>query len=182
MNTPIGIPSLLLISGTGRKSGKTSLICKIIAHISASIPVVAIKISPHAHKGDLTDPWCKASDYQIWKETETSSAKDTARMIQAGASEVYYIECTGDGLKEAFMQVYQSLDPSQPIICESGDLRNYFKPALFLLATDPGQIPKPSSLPLIPMADRIYELKDILEGFRAESISFGAGRWKIMEK
>ncbi|MBK8884338.1 MAG: hypothetical protein IPN67_18855 [Bacteroidales bacterium] len=45
----ITIPNLLLIAGTGTKSGKTTMACKIIRQFS-ELKITAIKITPHFHE------------------------------------------------------------------------------------------------------------------------------------
>ena len=46
----IKMPELLLIAGTGRNSGKTTLVCHIIKKKCTCFPIVAIKITPHFHQ------------------------------------------------------------------------------------------------------------------------------------
>ena len=63
------IPNLLLIAGTGTKSGKTSLACKIIEQFK-NLNITAIKISPHFH--ETTDGLISISEgegYAIYEET-----------------------------------------------------------------------------------------------------------------
>ena len=43
------IKNLLLIAGTGTKSGKTSMACKIIRQFQ-ELKITAIKITPHFHE------------------------------------------------------------------------------------------------------------------------------------
>jgi len=45
------IPNLLLIAGTGNKSGKTTLACRVIEQFRQS-GISAVKITPHFH--DIT--------------------------------------------------------------------------------------------------------------------------------
>ena len=45
----VTIPNLLLIAGTGTKSGKTSMACRIIEQFP-ELKITAIKITPHFHE------------------------------------------------------------------------------------------------------------------------------------
>jgi len=42
-------PNILLVSGNGRNSGKTTLACKIIERFSKDHEITGLKISPHFH-------------------------------------------------------------------------------------------------------------------------------------
>jgi len=153
---------LILISGTGRNSGKTTMACKIIERLSSTHQVVAIKISPHPHQNQLLKPFISGNGFNVWKETTPPEGKDSWRMQKAGAQAVFYIESSNNALYQAFTETLQYIDKQSVIVCESGGLRNFIKPALFLMATNPAQTPKPSSLELLPLADTVWELHEIL--------------------
>ena len=75
----ITIPNLLLIAGTGTKSGKTSMACRIISQFP-ELKITAIKITPHFHEttaGLL--PFRKKHGYAIYEETERNGFKDTSQ-------------------------------------------------------------------------------------------------------
>ncbi|MBK7710219.1 MAG: hypothetical protein IPJ37_04135 [Bacteroidales bacterium] len=89
----ITIPNLLLIAGTGTKSGKTTMACKIIRQFS-ELKITAIKITPHFHEttpGLL--PVFEKSGYAVYKESERTGFKDTSRMLEAGAENVFLQRC-----------------------------------------------------------------------------------------
>jgi len=153
---------LILISGTGRNSGKTSMACKIIEKLSATQQVIAIKISPHPHQNQTLQPLVAGDGFNIWHETTPPVGKDSWRMIQAGAEKVFYIESENDSLLQAFQELEKLIHPNTIQVCESGGLRHFIKPAVFLMATNPVQTPKSSSTALLPLADAIFELNEIL--------------------
>lgn len=153
---------LILISGTGRNSGKTTMACKLIEKLSLTHTVIAIKISPHPHQNQTLQPLVTGDGFNIWHETTPPEGKDSWRMLQAGAEKVFYIESENDSLIQAFQEVEKLIQPNAIIICESGGLRHFIKPDLFLMATNPDQAPKSSSKALMPLADEIFELNDIL--------------------
>ncbi len=43
------VPNLLIIAGTGNKSGKTSMACRIIEQLK-HLEIVSVKITPHFHE------------------------------------------------------------------------------------------------------------------------------------
>ena len=62
------IPNMLLIAGTGRKSGKTTLACACIAHFSKQTGIYAIKISPHTHDDEgLTTEIARETNYRLYE-------------------------------------------------------------------------------------------------------------------
>ncbi|TAL59958.1 MAG: hypothetical protein EPN88_16615 [Bacteroidetes bacterium] len=82
------IPNLLLIAGTGTKSGKTSIACRIISQFKI-LNITAIKISPHLH--EVTPgliPLIEKKGYSVYEETNRNTSKDTSRMLHSGAKEV----------------------------------------------------------------------------------------------
>lgn len=149
-------PNLLLVAGNGRNSGKTTLITRVIHRLKNEYPVTGIKISPHFHEkppagrseGDLP--------FIIQKEHDLSGNKDSSRMLLAGADEVFYIQAKEEDVPEAFFVLLKDLDSNKLWICESGALRKYVRPGLFLLVS-PGDSTswKPSSKELLQYADRI---------------------------
>ncbi|NJO68933.1 MAG: molybdopterin-guanine dinucleotide biosynthesis protein B [Bacteroidetes bacterium] len=97
------LPNLLLISGTGRNSGKTSLACAIIQKFAAFRPIIAIKIAPHFHEQDQIENYTyKTAEYFITEETRKDTGKDSSRMLAAGAAKSYYITTHDDHLLNAF--------------------------------------------------------------------------------
>ena len=127
------LPNLLIVSGNGRDSGKTTLVCDIIKKFS-SRAVTAIKICPHYHPDDIGLKIIhKEHNFLIAEETSRESGKDSARMLEAGADKVYYLQVLDDHIAEAFSKLRAMLDSKSLIICESGWLRSVVKPGVFLM-------------------------------------------------
>ncbi len=127
------VPNLLIIAGTGTKSGKTTLACRLIEQLKVMKPV-AVKITPHFHETtpglELID---EGKDYSIYKEKNQESSKDTSRMLKAGASVVYFAKVTDKTLSDAFIKIREKVGNSSPIICESPALRRFVDPGLFVI-------------------------------------------------
>jgi len=152
---------LILVSGTGRNSGKTTLICKIISQLKNTHDVYALKITTHQHGTNKHMPDFRGDGYAIWIEHAAPKGKDTWRMIQAGARLVFYIECQPDKMQEAYEIVIGYLPENSFIVCESGGLRQNVFPALFIMANNE-QLPKASSEALLSYADEVFTLNKIL--------------------
>ncbi|MCF8364625.1 MAG: NTP transferase domain-containing protein [Bacteroidales bacterium] len=128
------IPNLLMIAGTGRNVGKTSFACQLIAAFSKDHEVVGIKISPHIHEqADGQKVIAGNNSYQIIEETNPDSAKDSSRMLLAGASRVYFLQTIDKNIREPFGELLALIPKNQPVVCESGALLNYARPGVFIV-------------------------------------------------
>lgn len=126
--------NLLIIAGTGRGSGKTTLACLIIRRFSHLGPL-AIKISPHYHSpGKGLVDWHTGANFNIYRESSKTGGKDTARMLESGASVVYYIQAYDSHVHEAFELLAGKLDPERPLVCESPSLGKYISPGVLFIA------------------------------------------------
>ncbi len=127
------IPNLVIIAGTGTKSGKTTMACRIIEQIQHP-ELVAIKITPHFHE---TTPGLTlisgGKGYSIYKETNPGTTKDTSRMLVAGASHVFFAKVTDETLFRAFSEIMEQIAGTPPIVCESPALRYYVDPGMFIV-------------------------------------------------
>ena len=129
------IPNLLLIAGTGNKSGKTSMACRLIAQFR-HLRIVSVKITPHFHE---TTPGLvlitEEPDYSIYEETNPDILKDTSRMLRAGALRVFFAKVSDNSVMRAFEDILEYIPSCAPVICESPALRNYVEPGLFIIMT-----------------------------------------------
>jgi len=137
-DTSIQVPmkNLLLVSGNGQNSGKTTLITQLIHRFSSSVPIIAVKITHHFY--DLAYDMKSvhlSNGIAIYEEVNPNQEKDSSRMLKAGAAQVFYIQSDKDRVGEAFQLVREILPSNAAIICESGGLKKYIKPAISILCT-----------------------------------------------
>jgi hypothetical protein len=133
-NKKQNINNLLLVSGSGRNSGKTTLACEIIKNLSKTMVVYALKISPHFHQlNKKQELLVQKKGFSIFRETDEGSTKDSSRMLKAGAKESLYLQCEDAEVPRAFRSVMQFIPAGSPIVCESGSLAKSFRPGLHLL-------------------------------------------------
>lgn len=127
------IPNLLLIAGTGNKSGKTTLACRIIEQFRDK-GVIGIKITPHFHETTPGLVLLKESEgYSVYEETNRDTEKDTSRMLKAGAGRVFFAKVTDKDLLTAFRDILHRIPEGTPIVCESPALRYYTEPGVFVI-------------------------------------------------
>lgn len=129
------LPNILLVSGSGRKVGKTSLVCSILKQLSSSHQVVAVKITPHPHP-DLQGmiPVQVKQGFQIFMQQQTNT-RDSSRMLEAGAAEAFLIQYSQGFLKQAFEQLLEMIGSDRLYIVESGGLRDLITPGLYIMVS-----------------------------------------------
>jgi hypothetical protein len=177
----VHLPNWLIVYGTNRNCGKTTLITRIIKDFHSEIPVCAVKISPHFHEiDDDAVIVAKTDDYVIVKEVKPSTGKDSSRMLDAGAEIVLYIQVWDNNLDRVLPIILKNLIPGSAVICESGWARNLVFPGLFLILNRKGNIDMKSSLPALkPLADRWIEFDGTNFDVNLDDLSFENGSWKI---
>ncbi len=172
------IPNLLIIAGTGNKSGKTSLACRILESLSA-LKITAIKITPHIH--ETTDgliPLNEGKGFSIYEETNSSSTKDTSRMLRSGADKVYFAKVWDDDLLTAFNKIMENIPDQTPIICESPALRKYVEPGAFVIMTSDSQHNKKNIKHLQSLPHLMIKLEE-LDGLTTLPFGFEDGKWQM---
>jgi len=176
------VPNMLLIAGAGQNVGKTSFAVAAIYYLkSLGYKVYGLKITPHFHDVSLPYLIIKNDNFQISLEKDKSGIKDSSRMLNAGADEVFFVQTkTDDAISFAFDFVNRMANDNIVWICESGGLRNFVKPGLFLYFKLKGENPqKKSAKQLMPLADRIVEFDGEDFDFEVEKIMIVDNKFKI---
>jgi hypothetical protein len=174
----MNIPNLLIIAGTGNKSGKTSIACRIIESFP-ELNMTAIKITPHFH--ETTEGLIVINEgdgYSIYLETNRESNKDTSRMLKAGAEKVYFAEVWDNKLLNAFSCILEMIPEGTPIICESPALRDFTAPGVFIIMSSDTMRNKKN----IKHLQDLPHLSIKLEDLTSESllpVCFENGKWEI---
>ena len=170
------IPNLLIIAGTGNKSGKTTLACKIIEQFSDRF-VAAVKITPHFHETTAGLTLLNSGQgYSIYEETNAETPKDTSRMLRAGASVVFFAKVTDNTLLQAFTEILDHIPPDSPIICESPGLRQYVEPGLFVIMISSDQNNQKNINNILDLPHVELDL-ELISGSKILPIDFRDGKW-----
>lgn len=175
------LPQLLIIAGTGRNSGKTTLACQIIRKISPDQSIVSIKITPHFHEntGNGRVIVNKPKIY-IVEESDTAGGKDSSLMLEAGAVQSYFVMTTDEYLEEAFREILTRIPPNSLVVCESGGLRHLIHPGLFLMMHHPENTGlKLDAAKLLSLADRIVTFDGSKFDLDINSIEIADNQWKL---
>jgi hypothetical protein len=173
----ITIPNLLLIAGTGTKSGKTSMACRIIGQLTG-LKITAIKITPHFHEttaGLL--PVLENRGYSIYEESDRDSYKDTSRMLRAGAQRVYFAKLRDEQLHEVFNEIMKLIPEGTAVICESPALRNFVEPGVFVIMTSE-TIHKHKDINYLITLPHVMFQYETLDSLSSIPVKFADGRWQ----
>jgi len=176
--------NIILISGSGRNVGKTTLACNIIKKLSLEKDVVGLKISPHFHKTlELQKLISEGEGFKIYQELDIDSGKDSSEMLKSGAREVYFVQCGDDKIEMAVESISNLLPTNSPIVCESGSFANKYKPGLHLLVV--GEQPdetKKSFQQNLKNADQIIAKNDFNTEENFFDLKYEGTNWKIIRK
>ncbi|MFC1637369.1 molybdenum cofactor guanylyltransferase, partial [Planctomycetota bacterium] len=157
---------------------------------SQSHNIVGIKVTPIA-AGDTQCPrdgkGCRVRSsldgaYTVIEETNTDSNKDTARLLRAGASRVFWLRVFKERLQEGLTALLDIVEPGAVSICESNLLRQVVEPGLFLMITSPEPNRwKSSALKVKEHADKIIFSENGKLRFDINQVRILGGRWVLLE-
>ena len=184
----INAPNILLIGAAGRNTGKTTFACRVIENIFKDTPLIAAKVTTIVERdgkcprGGTGCGTCSSleENFQITQETDSTSNKDTARLLQAGAKKVYWLRVQKDHLKEAAAALLETIGPDTPCVIESNSLRLIVEPSLFIMTKDAG------ASEYKPSAKDVADLTDIKVSFNGsdfdtntDDISLHNNKWTL---
>lgn len=175
-------PKLLLIAGNGSNVGKTTLACKIINDNSNYLDIIALKISPHIHtKTEKSKVLIDSCNFALVEELDRESKKDSSKMLKAGAVKSFYFQVHDAGMKDALPFIKRYVDFNSIIVCESGWLRHYYRPGLFLMVNRPDKpVNKKRIKQLMQYADLKINFDGIGFDYDLKNIIFSGNEWKYI--
>ncbi len=175
------LPHWMIVYGTDRNSGKTTLISQIIGKFHVEVPIVGIKISPHFHRlePDAIIAY-QAKECVIIRENLHRTGKDSSRMLDAGASEVLYVQVWDQDLGKVLPAILGLIPGGSAVICESGWARRLIIPGLFFVLHRKGNTEiKDSAIEFRALADQWIEFDGEQFDFDIREIRFADQSWKL---
>ena len=140
--------AIIVVGGSGRKIGKTALVCGLIRALS-EFAWTAVKITSHAHGR------AKA----IWEETSAGQGTDTARYLAAGARRALMVTAADDELGPIVQQILREGPPPGCIIFESNRVLKHLRPDLCLAVASSLEVERKSSFEIVEQRmDALVEL------------------------
>lgn len=175
------LPNLLLVAGTGRNVGKTSFACVIIQQLSGKEKVIGIKISPHFHKISKQEKIIINNEkFVIIEELNSTSGKDSSRLLQSGADTVFYVQANDEVLEEVYAEVLKLIPDQAAVVCESGGLRLVVKPGLFFVCKKDVQTEMKDSMKCVKHSvDKFVILNENSFDFDVRHIYFENNKWVL---
>lgn len=174
------VPNLLLIAGTGNKSGKTTFACLLIKQFRKS-GIISIKITPHFHETTSgLKVIAEKEGYTIYEETDSETNKDTSRMLKSGAARVFFAKVTDDNLLAAFSEIIELIPGGTPVVCESPALRYVTDPGLFVIMKSDETINKKNISKLLKLPHVMFHLSDFRR-IATLPFDFTDGKWIEIE-
>ncbi len=149
----------IIVAGTARNVGKTTLVCDIIRENSKK-NIIALKFITLKSGGFKHQHHSDVETYSIIQENDLSVEKDTVKMLKAGANQSFLIISKEEYIGEALFQFMNLVRADDFVIVESATLRNFIEPKLFIIVDRNGVESKKEYIKeLLPLAD--YFLEDL---------------------
>jgi hypothetical protein len=155
----------IVVGGSNKGVGKTSLICGIIAALP-EFRWTAIKITSHEYEvGEPSQPRSpmertgegeldKREPGRVWEEKEPGQGTDTARFLDAGAYRSLLVSVSDPAAPIGDIQ--GALAPGNNLIVESNSLVDQFRPDICLAVVSSKQPSmKLSFVPLVQVANAL---------------------------
>jgi hypothetical protein len=169
-------PRLLIISGSGKNTGKTTLVSALIQSMKPYVKIVAIKISPHFHPVNYESYlYHEPGKFTVYEEHSFFPENDSSKMKNSGASQVFYLQAKDPYVGEAFLKCMDYVQESSPVICESGSLNQVILPGLRIYIQDGQSVPQPLS------DENTVAIHRDQEHFKSvvDHILYRSGRWEF---
>jgi hypothetical protein len=157
---------LIVIGGTGRNVGKTEFVCKLIEKISSQRAVYGLKVSAIFPDEELFHGTHSADEPELhlFEETRFTTAKDTSRMLRAGAKKVFYLRSDDTKIYAGFVEFMKSVPEKGVVVCESNSLGQFVRPALSVVVKSVNGPIKPRAVAQLESADLVV-VSDGSSGF-----------------
>ena len=187
----IKLDGMLMIGSAGANTGKTELACALLNKFNKNHNIVGIKVTTIKDKdgqcprGGEGCGVCSSleGNFCITEETSKTSEKDTARLLAAGASRVFWIRVLREHLIEGMNAMLDVTGTDTVSICESNSLRQVVKPGLFLMVgNNDTDAWKKSAEQVREYADRILTSNGNGFDFDLNRVKLINGKWTLLEK
>ena len=132
--------AIVVVGGSGKGVGKTSLVCGLIAALP-EFQWTAVKVTSHSY----------GASAPVWEETEAGLGTDTARYLEAGADRALLV-ASGSGMVP-LDELWAAVGPGADLIFESNTIAGQVETDLCLGVVGPEAEVKPSFEPFMRRMD-----------------------------
>ena len=153
------LDQVLMIGGNARKSGKTTLICRILEAFGRHQRIAAVKAALYDDAVDFArhHPEANPSGYQEIQEVDPSVSKDSGKYLASGAAESWFFAALPDSQEQVVRQIASIHQRNDLVIVESNTLRKKFTPGLFVMLHHKDRVVKESAQELQHLVDFALE-------------------------
>ena len=171
-------PDLIIITGSGKKVGKTFLAVSLIRHFSGMSGIIGLKISPHRHDTlGKVEMITGNENFRIYRESEVHE-KNSGQYLAAGAVASCFIETEDRYLPAAIGEFMERCNPGGlPVVCESGALGTILKPGVLIFIEDPLKREEPAKEFQKRMADLVIPARSFNPLKVIAKIQLVQGNW-----
>jgi molybdopterin-guanine dinucleotide biosynthesis protein len=161
------LDQVLMIGGNARKSGKTTLICRILEAFGSYHRIAAVKAALYDDAGDFAQhhPEAGSTGYLEIQEIDSSVAKDSGKYLASGAAESWFFAALPHAEQRVVDQIVSISQRTDLLIVESNTLRKKITPGLFVMLHHRDRAIKKSAWELQHLVD--YTLETGSEEFEA---------------
>ena len=126
---------VLMIGSNARKSGKTTLICRLLNTYGKRYSIVAIKTALYddKHKFRIHYPMAMNLDYLEIGEKGTISNKDSGKYLKSGADESWFLASTMENVYSVVEKIGKLSQNGKFMVLESTTLRKYIVPEAMVM-------------------------------------------------
>ncbi len=143
--------AIVVVGGSARGSGKTALVCGLIAALR-EFDWIAVKVTTHAHAGlaCIYEETAERTGEQAAEQTagEKSAAEqgaDTARYLAAGARRAFLVSAPDPELGERLRELRAMVGAEADLIFESNRVVRHLQPDLCLAIEPDAKVPRKAS-------------------------------------
>jgi hypothetical protein len=170
-------PNLIMIGGSSKNSGKTTLIRKLIEHF-ADLKIIAVKAELYDDEGDFQRHYPEYKDKDFFAIRERKAVdKDSGRFLSSGADQAWFLAAHTTGEEKLLTHLQTICETGQAVILESNILRKFIQPKYYVMIVNPEKPIKDSAQQFMHLADPILRSENEKNGF-PELLSWDNNEWK----
>jgi len=186
----IKLDGMLMIGSAGANLGKTELACAILRKFGKNGDIIGIKVTTikdtngQCPRGGEGCGVCSSLDgaFCITEEIDSSSGKDTSRLLTCGAGRVFWLRVVREHLVEGVTALLGEIGRDAVCVCESNSLREVVEPGLFFMVTGrDARTWKDSAQRVGEYADRIVVSNGKGFDIDLDEIEIVSGKWRMRE-
>ena len=147
--------NILMVGGNARKSGKTTIICRLLERYGTELSISAVKAALYDDQEVFREHYPRAygKGYLELKETDSLVRKDSGKYLRAGALESWFLAAVKKNEDRMIRRISEIANRGGLMIIESNALRNSIHPGIFIMVNNRSKEEKYSASSVSDYAD-----------------------------